>query len=103
LVKRKLQEQRVELEVLIVVKLLKKFRVYLLSIPFKIVTDCQAFSLTMSKKNLCVRVTRGALLLEEFEYAIEHRSNKFMTHVDALILNPLPSVFLINKKNFSTS
>ena len=39
-----------ELEVLAIVKSLSKFRVYLLGIPFKIVTDCQAFSLTMSKK-----------------------------------------------------
>jgi len=39
-----------ELEVLAIVKSLKKFRVYLLGIPFKIITDCQAFSLTIKKK-----------------------------------------------------
>lgn len=44
-----------ELEVLAIVKSLKKFRVYLLGIQFRIVTDCQAFVMTMNKKDLCVR------------------------------------------------
>lgn len=44
-----------EVEVLAIIKSLKKFRVYLLGIPFKIVTDCQAFTMTMDKKKLCVR------------------------------------------------
>lgn len=73
-----------ELEVLAIVKALVKFRVYLLSIVFKIVTDCSAFSRTMYKKDLCIRVARWALLLEEFNYTIEHRPGKNMTHVDAL-------------------
>lgn len=41
-----------ELEVLTIIKSLKKFRVYLIGIPFKMVTDCKAFS--MNKKDLCV-------------------------------------------------
>lgn len=41
-----------ELEVLTIIKALKKFRVYLLGIPFKIITDCQAFTLTI-KKGTC--------------------------------------------------
>jgi len=45
-----------QLEVLAIIKALKKFRVYLLGIPFKIVTDCHAFVATMNKKELCVRV-----------------------------------------------
>lgn len=39
-----------ELEVLAVVKALKKLRVYLIGFPFKIVTDCAAFEKTMKKK-----------------------------------------------------
>ncbi|KAK9687316.1 RNase H-like domain found in reverse transcriptase [Popillia japonica] len=62
-----------ELEVLAVVEALKKFRVYLLGIKFKILTDCSAFAVTMTKKDLCTRVARWALLLEEFDYIIEHR------------------------------
>ena len=59
-----------ELEVLAVIKALKRFRVYLLGITFSIVTDCRAFALTMSKKDLCIRVARWALLLEEYNYHI---------------------------------
>jgi len=63
-----------ELEVLaiIIIKALVKF-LYLLRINFKIITDCRAFALTMNKRDLCVRVAHRALLLEEFDYVIEHR------------------------------
>jgi len=44
-----------ELEVLAIIKTIKKFRIYLLRIPFKIVTDCRAFMATINKKDLCVR------------------------------------------------
>lgn len=90
-----------ELEVLAIVKALRKFRVYVLGIPFTIVTDCKAFSLTMAKKDLCVRIARWALLLEEFEYVIEHRAGKKMLHVDALSRNPVPSTFLITESEDS--
>jgi len=40
-----------KLEVLAIVKALKKFRVYLIGIPFVIVTDCKAFTQTMKKKD----------------------------------------------------
>lgn len=39
-----------ELEVLAVVNALKKFRVYLAEVKFKIVADCQVFALIMKKK-----------------------------------------------------
>lgn len=86
-----------ELEVLAIIRALKRFRVYLLGTPFKIVTDCRAFTLTMAKRDLCVRIARWALLLEEFDYAIEHRPGKSMVHVDALSRNPLPSCLIINE------
>ena len=70
-----------ELEVLAIVKSLKEFRVYLLGIPFKIITDCKAFTLTMNKKDLSVRVARRALFLEEFAYKIHHRPGTNMKHV----------------------
>lgn len=88
-----------ELEVLAIVKSLKKFRVYLLGIAFKIIIDCRAFTLTMSKKDLCVRVAKWALLLEEFNYEIEHRPGRNMTHVDALSRNPLPVCLLISESD----
>lgn len=86
-----------ELEVLAIVKALRKFRVYLLGISFKIVTDCQAFTLTMRKRDLCVRVARWALLLEEFNYKIEHRAGNSLKHVDALSRNPLPACMLVDE------
>lgn len=84
-----------ELEVLAIVRALKRFRVYLLGIEFKIVTDCRAFTLTMAKRDLCVRVARWALLLEEFRYTIEHRPGRSMVHVDALSRSPLQCLAII--------
>lgn len=86
-----------ELEVLAIVKALKRFRIYLLEIKFKIVTDCRAFTQTMSKKDLCVRIARWALSLEEFQYEIKQRSGKSMMHVDALSRNPLLTCLIINE------
>lgn len=91
-----------ELEVLAIIKALVKFRVYLLGIPFKIITDCRAFTLTMHK-DLCVRVARWALLLEEYDYTIEHRPGKNMAHVDALSRNPLPVCMSIDEHDNITA
>ncbi|GFU23148.1 retrovirus-related Pol polyprotein from transposon 17.6 [Trichonephila clavipes] len=63
-----------ELEVLAVVNALKKFRTYLLGNHFKIITDCSAFQKIMDKKDLVTRIARWALLLEEYDYEIVHRS-----------------------------
>ncbi|GBN87706.1 Transposon Ty3-G Gag-Pol polyprotein [Araneus ventricosus] len=87
-----------ELEALAVIEAVKEFRVYLLGIPFKIVTDCSAREKTMQKKDLVTRVARWALLLEEFDYVIEHRSGTRMTHVDALSRSPI-DIFCISFDN----
>lgn len=87
-----------ELEVLAVIEALKKFRVYLLGIPFKIVTDCAAFQKTMEKRDLATRVARWALLLQEFNYVIEHRAGVRLPHVDALSRSPI-SVLCISVEN----
>lgn len=81
-----------ELEILAVVEALKKFRVYLLGINFKIVTDCNAFTKTMEKKDLCTRVARWILLLQEFNYKVEHRSGSRMRHVDFLSRHPVMTI-----------
>lgn len=77
------------LEVLAIVAAIKKFRVYLLGIHFKIVTDCSALTMTLQKKDLPPRVARWALLLEEYDYKIEHRPGTRMRHADALSRYPI--------------
>ncbi|GBN87944.1 Transposon Tf2-6 polyprotein [Araneus ventricosus] len=42
-----------------------------------------------AKKDFVTRVARWALLLEEFDYVIDHRSATRMTHVDALSRSPI--------------
>ncbi|GFX95030.1 hypothetical protein TNCV_3046621 [Trichonephila clavipes] len=73
-----------ELEVLAIIEALKKFKVYILGMPFKIITDCNAFTKTMSKKDLNTRIARWALNLQEYDYTILHRTGSQMAHVDAL-------------------
>lgn len=73
-----------ELEMLAVVNALKKLRVYLLGIKFKIITDCSAFQMTLDKKDVSPKIARWSFLLQEFDYSIEHRSAERMKHVDAL-------------------
>lgn len=78
-----------ELEIFAIIKAIKKFRVYLLEIKFKIVTDCQAIQRTLFKGNLPPKVARWALMLEEFDYEVEHRSGERMKHIDALSRFPV--------------
>ena len=57
-----------ELEALAIVEALRKLRVYLLGIQFKIITDCAAFQ------------RRWALVLEDYDYIIKHRPGNRMKH-----------------------
>lgn len=59
-----------ELEILSIIESVKKFRNYLLSTKFKIVTDCSAFQKTLDKKDIMPKVARWALFLQEFDYEI---------------------------------
>lgn len=54
------------------------------SMKFKLVTDCNAFAMTMKKLDVPLRVSRWAMFLQEFDFAIEHRPGNKMKHVDAL-------------------
>jgi len=54
--------------------------------------------LTMNKRNLCVRVARWALLLEEFRYTMEHLPGKSIAHVDVLC-NPLLMYLVIDESD----
>jgi len=48
------------------------------------VTNYQAFAQAMKKTDICMRIARLVLLLQDFHYTIEHLSERNMRHVDAL-------------------
>lgn len=73
-----------ELETLAIIYALRRFRTYLLGIKFKIITDCQALSLTLNKKETNPRIARWVLEMQNFDYTLEHRAGSRMSHVDAL-------------------
>lgn len=76
-----------ELETLAIVCSLKKFRVYLLGLQFKVITDCHAIRTTLTKRDLIPRIARWWLQISEFTFDIEYRPGTRMTHVDALSRN----------------
>ena len=61
---------------------------YLLGIKFKLVTDCLALKETIDKKDLTPRVARWVMMMEEFNYVIEHRNGSRIPHADALSRHP---------------
>ncbi|XP_037932578.1 uncharacterized protein LOC119667360 [Teleopsis dalmanni] len=73
-----------ELEVLAITKALKKWRVFVLGTKVRIVTDCNAFAMTMRKDDVPQRVAGWAMYLQQLDYVIEHRTGSKMRHVDAL-------------------
>lgn len=81
-----------ELETLAVVLSLKKFRIYLIGINFKVYTDCNALRTTLTKRDLVPRIARWWLLLQEYNFTIDYRPGESMRHVDALSRNPITSV-----------
>jgi hypothetical protein len=85
-----------ELETLAIVNALKHFRVYLIGIPFKIVTDCNAIKATVHKRDLIPRVARWWIYLQDFDFEVEYRKGKHVAHVDYLSRNPPNTVLAVN-------
>lgn len=81
-----------DLETLAVVAALQKFRVYLIGVPFKIVTDCNSLRATFQKRDMIPRVARWWEQMQEFDFGIEYRAGKSMAHVDALSRNPISKI-----------
>lgn len=73
-----------ELETLAIVYAIKRFHIYLHGIQFTIVTDCASLKHTLQNKRSNNRILRWSLLLDEYDYSIEHRSADKLRHVDAL-------------------
>lgn len=78
-----------ELETLAVVASLSRFRVYLLGLKFKIVTDCNALRTTLTKRDLIPRISRWWVQFQEYDCQIEYRPGSRMAHVDALSRGPV--------------
>jgi len=72
-----------ELETLAIIYALKRFRIYLCGIKFKIITDCNALKLTLEKRQVNPRIERWAIELLAYDYMTEHRPGVRMKHVDA--------------------
>ena len=61
-----------EQEILGVIKAVEHFRQYLISSKFKIRTDHQALIFLLKKEHEKKRLARWALLLQEYDFEIEH-------------------------------
>lgn len=86
------EEQRYhscELETLAVVSSLHRFRVYVLGLKFKVVSDCKALRATFTKRDLSPRIGRWWIQLQEYDCTIEYRAGAKMPHVDALSRNAI--------------
>lgn len=72
-----------ELETLAIIHALKRFRIYLYEIKFKIVTDCNALKLTLEKRQVNPKIERWAIELLAYDHITEHRPGVRIKHVDA--------------------
>lgn len=73
-----------ELEMLAIVRAVERFHIYLYGMKFTIITDCNALVYAINKANLNPRIARWTLLLQNYDFKVEHRPEKRMAHVDAL-------------------
>jgi hypothetical protein len=73
-----------EKELLAVVFATEQFRCYLYGRPFTLVTDHRVLCWLLKLKDPSAKLTRWALRLSEFHYAVEHRPGKHHVVPDAL-------------------
>lgn len=90
-----------ELEMLAIIYALRRFRVYLYGLKFKIVTDCNSLALALKKNDINPRIARWVLELQSFDYITEHRSGSRMTHVDGL--SRCDFVAVVNDNSFESN
>lgn len=92
-----------ELETLAAYYAIKHFRVYLLGIQFKLITDCNSLKLSQNKKDLIPRVARWWLYLQSFNFEIEYRKGKYIQHADYFSRNPVESPELQEQNKITQS
>lgn len=92
-----------ELETLAVLESLRHFRVYVVGIRFKLVTDCSAIRSAAVKRDLIPRIGRWWMELQEYDFIVEYRPASKMAHVDCLSRNPKPieETHFINQINIT--
>uniref|UniRef100_A0A0A9X1Z8 RNA-directed DNA polymerase n=1 Tax=Lygus hesperus TaxID=30085 RepID=A0A0A9X1Z8_LYGHE len=88
-----------ELETLAIVNALRHFRVYLLGIQFKLVTDCNAVKATATKKDIIPRVARWWMYMQDFNFEIVYRKGSDLSHVDFLSRNPPSSANVLRVRH----
>lgn len=90
------------LELKAIINTLNRFRVYLQGISFKIFTDCDSVNAALKKKDISPKIMRWSLILENFDYKLEHRSGSQMQHVDALS-RCFANVLVLEESSFETN
>ena len=61
-------------------------------------TDCNSLKQTLEKKEVNPRILRWSLILRNYDYELEHRSNDRMRHADAL--SRQHTVLIITENSF---
>lgn len=79
-----------QLECLAVLEGIKTFRVYLVSRKFKVITDHHALKWLKDIKAKSGRLARWSIMLQEYDFEIEHQAGKTNTNADALSRIPYP-------------
>jgi hypothetical protein len=87
--KEELKYHSFELEALVIVCSLERFRVYLIGVHFILKTDCNSLRLLAGKRDLNPRVGRWFMKLSEFDYNIEYVSGDRHLVPDALSRGPV--------------
>ena len=80
-----------ELETLAVVWAVKQFRAYILGHKCTVYTDHSACTSLLNTPNPSAKLARWAMIIQEMNLQIEHRSGKSNVNADALSRNPAPT------------
>lgn len=78
-------------ECLAVIHAVKQWRHYLYGKHFLIITDHHALCWLMKTKDHNAQLTRWSLILQEYDFTIQHESGRIHNDADCLSRNPLPA------------